>query len=70
MNRFYQPSGKISAWVFPYFLVCASGIVPMLAFGYTFLIHSFLFDKRNRLLFSDGRYSDGVHLPVFCGEKG
>lgn len=45
MNRFYQPSGKISAWVFPYFLVCASGIVPMLAFGYTFLIHFFYSTK-------------------------
>lgn len=35
-----------------------------------FSISLFLFDKRNRILFSDGRYSDGVHLPVFCGEKG
>ena len=45
MNRFYQPSGKISAWFFPYFLACASGIVPMLAFGYTFLIHFFYSTK-------------------------
>ena len=69
MNRFYQPSGKISAWVFPYFLVCASGIVPMLAFGYTFLFH-FFYSTKGTVFFSDGRYSDGVHLPVFCGEKG
>lgn len=33
--KFYQPSGKISGWFYLYFLVCAVGIVPLFAYGYT-----------------------------------
>lgn len=48
--KFYQPSGKISGWFYLYFLICAAGIVPLFAYGYTFA-EGYIIRKKLKIIF-------------------